>query len=141
MPTRTTIRNFSANETEIDQLLHENASWKNQISDSNVEISFLNHFLNSDVFEEETSELNLNLESYINQLENFRTNSLDLAMEIHNHRYDIEGMLECEDIGCERFYHDEHVKLESGVKSFLKNFKAFKLELYTYTGPLLKKKY
>lgn len=135
----TTIRNFTANESEIDKLLRENASWKKEVAISAEEIIFLNSFLDADVFQDYITGLQEKLEFFNNELENLKTENMDLTMEIHNHRYDIEGMMECEDIGCERFYHDEHLKLEERVRKFLINLKAFELDVFAYTGPLLKK--
>ena len=135
-----TARNFSANETEIDQLLRENAVWKVDLSNSAEEITFLKHFLSADVFAENLENLEQQLQSFRRRLEDFRNDNMELGIEVHNHRYDIEGMMECEDIGCERFYHDEHVKLEEQVRIFLKSFKAFKLEVFSYSGNVLRKK-
>ena len=135
----TTIRNFTANENEIDKLLRENAMWKKDVALSSETIIFLNHFLQADIFQEDIEDLDEKLLYFKNQLENLKTENMDLTMEIHNHRYDIEGMMECEDIGCERFYHEEHVKLEERVQRFLKNLKAFELEVYSFSGPLLRK--
>lgn len=137
---KATTRKFSANENEIDELLRENSQWKVNMSHASEEITFLNHFLNADIFRKNKPDLEENLESFLTRLENFKSDSLELTMEIHNHRYDIEGMMECEDIGCERFYHEEHVKLDSRIRNFLESFKAFKLELFSYSGSLLKKK-
>lgn len=136
---RSTMKKFSANEKEIAQLLKENEEWKNQLSYAAEEIHFLEKFLDADIFQKNILNLYEKLQLYATQLENFKSDNLELSMEVHNNRYDIEGMLECEDIGCEIFYHDEHLKLEQRVLNFLKNFSHFKLEVFSYSAGLLRK--
>ena len=136
---RSIMKKFSANEKEIAQLLKENEEWKDQLSYAAEEIHFLERFLNADIFQKNILNLYEKLQVYAGKLENFKSDNLELNMEVHNNRYDIEGMLECEDIGCEIFYHDEHLKLEQRVLDFLKNFGHFKLEVFSYSAGLLRK--
>lgn len=136
---RSTTKKFSANEKEIARLLKENEEWKDQLSISAEEIQFLEKFLEADIFQKNILNMYEKLRLYANELENFKSDNLALNMEVHNNRYDIEGMLECEDIGCEIFYHDEHLKLQQRVIDFLKNFGQFKMEVFSYTGGLLRK--
>lgn len=136
---RTGSRKFSANEKEIAALLNENDSWKKRLSDAAEEINFLNKFLSADIFQNNILNLYETLRVYSSRLETFRTEGLDLTMEVHNNRYDIEGMMECEDISCEIYYHDAHLRLEQKVINFLENFNKFKLEVYSHTGGLLRK--
>lgn len=136
---RSTMKKFSANEKEIAQLLKENEEWKDQLSYAAEEIHFLEKFLDADIFQKNILNLYEKLQLYAGKLENFKSDNLELSMEVHNNRYDIEGMLECEDIGCEIFYHDEHLKLEQRVLDFLKNFSHFKLEVFSYSAGLLRK--
>jgi len=136
---RSTMKKFSANEKEIAQLLKENEEWKDQLSYAAEEIHFLEKFLDADIFQKNILNLYEKLQVYAGQLENFKSDNIELSMEVHNNRYDIEGMLECEDIGCEIFYHDEHLKLEQRVLDFLKNFSHFKLEVFSYSAGLLRK--
>lgn len=136
---RSTMKKFSANEKEITQLLKENEEWKDQLSYAAEEIHFLEKFLDADIFQKNILNLYEKLQVYVGKLENFKSDNLELSMEVHNNRYDIEGMLECEDIGCEIFYHDEHLKLEQRVLDFLKNFSHFKLEVFSYSAGLLRK--
>lgn len=136
---RSATRKFSANEKEIAQLLKENEDWKNQLSYTAEEIHFLEKFLNADIFQKNILNLYEKLQQYGGQIESLRADNLQLTMEVHNNRYDIEGMMECEDISCEIFYHDEHLKLQQRVQDFLKQFSQFKLAVFSYTAGLLKK--
>jgi muconolactone delta-isomerase len=132
-----TTGKFSANEKEIARLLHENGTWKAIMADITQEINFLNLYLSADIFGEDVR-LQEDIEDTLEQLEYLRRESLEIIKEIHHHRYDIEGILECEDIGCEVFYHEEHIKLGEQVQTFGKNFQVFKLRVFLDTGKYLK---
>ena len=135
-----TTKKFSANEKEISGLLKENENWKRILSDCSLEITFLNRLLQADVYEEDTRGLQNDLQNFIIDLEELRREKLDLQTDLHNHRYDIEGMLECEDIGCEVFYHDEHLKLENRLNQFTAKFRELKLEVFSFSGDNLRKR-
>ncbi len=100
---------------------------------------FSTFFLNADIFQKNILNLYEKLQLFYNDLQEFKTENMELYERVHNHRYDIEGMLECEDISCEVFYHEEHLKLESKDNEFSEKFKNFKLEIYSYTGNNLRK--
>lgn len=136
---RAATRKFSANEKEIAQLIKENAGWKNRLSQTAEEIHFLDKFLVADIFQKNILNLYEKLQIYSSQLEGFKTDHLDLVKDVHNNQFDIDGMRECEDISCEIFYHDEHLKLEQRLFEFFEQFKKFKLEVFSYTSGLLKK--
>lgn len=136
---RNASRSFSANEKEIERLLKENSRWKERMAYFSEEISFLNQYLSADIFQKNVLNLYERLQLFYDELQNFKQENLELIREVHNHRYDIEGILECEDIGCEVFYHDEHLKLEQRVLDFAQKFRKFKLEIFTFTAHHLRR--
>ena len=131
---RNASRSFSANEKEIERLLQENSKWKERLSYFNEEVHFLNLYLGADIFQRNILNLYERLQLFYDELQSFREENLELIREVHNHRYDIEGILECEDISCEVFYHKEHLKLEQRILLFAQKFRKFKLSIYSYTG-------
>ncbi len=135
---RKTTSSFSANEKDIARLLKENSRWKERLSYFGEEISFLNRYIGADIFQNKILNLYEQLQDFYDELQNFKRENLVLIREVHNHRYDIEGILECEDIGCEVFYHDEHLKLEQKILNFAQKFRVFKLEIFSFTGKYLK---
>ncbi|WP_029033611.1 hypothetical protein [Salinimicrobium terrae] len=135
---RNTSRSFSANEKEIELLLKENNRWKERLAYFNEEINFLNLYLGADIFKKNILNLYERLQIFYDTLQNFKQENVELTREVHNHRYDIEGILECEDISCEVFYHDQHLNLEQKILKFAQKFRKFKLEIYSYTGGLLR---
>ena len=135
---RETSRSFSANEKEIDRLLKENSRWKERLSYFTEEINFLNLYLEADIFRKNVLDLYEQLQLFYDELQNFRHENLELTREVHNHKYDIEGILECEDISCEVFYHKEHLKLEQRILKFAQSFRKFKSRIFSYTGSQLR---
>ena len=136
---RNTSRSFSANEKEIDKLLKENRSWKEELSYISEEINFLILFLTADIFRKNVLNLYERLQLFYNDLQEFKKENVELVREVHNHKYDIEGILECEDISCEVFYHEEHIKLGQRIAEFSAKFKSLKMDIYLYTGNNLRK--
>ena len=136
---RSSTNKFSANEKEIAGLLKENQSWGEAVAYAAEEINFFNLFLNADIFQKNILNLYERLRILCNELDDFKNENMELAREIHNHRYDIEGILECEDISCEVFYHEEHLKLGQRIEGFMQRFGNFKLDVYSHTGHLLRK--
>lgn len=136
---RSSTNKFTANEKEIAGLLKENQSWGEAVAYAAEEINFFNLFLNADIFQKNILNLYERLRILCNELDDFKNENMELAREIHNHRYDIEGILECEDISCEVFYHEEHLKLGQRIEGFMQRFGNFKLDVYSHTGHLLRK--
>ena len=132
-------KKFSANEKEIAELLNENESWKVSMKNIAAEINFLNIFLNANIFKNDISDLDERLENFLEDLETMKRDNIEFIREVHNHRFDIEGMMECEDIGCEVFYHEQHLKLGERIREFKKNFNSFKLNIFSSTANFLRK--
>lgn len=136
---RSSARGFSANEKEIDLLLRENSQWSILLSYSSEELQFLKILMAANIYDVQQLNLFERLQSYTGKLDDIRSENMDLTLEVHKHRYDLEGMRECEDISCDIFYHQEHLKLGQQVERFLDEFRELKLEIMRYTGSLLKK--
>ena len=136
---RKTSKPFSANEKEIERLLNKNRRWKERLIFFKGEITFLNLYLSAEIFQKDVPNLYESLQLFYDDLQNIKLECQDLTTKVHNHRYDIEGILECEDISCEVFYHQEHLKLKQKVLDFAKKFREFKSEIYSYTAPLLRR--
>ena len=136
---RNTSRSFSANEKEIERLLKEYSRWKERLSYFSEEINFLNQYLGADIFQKNVLNLYERLQVFYDELQNFKRENLELIRELHNHRYDIEGILECEDISCEVFYHNQHLKLEQRILDFAQSFRKFKLEIFSFTANYLRR--
>lgn len=130
---------FSGNEKSIDELKKETTEWKEDLFRISEEIQFFKSFLAADIFEKSQPNMYERLLLFSDRLESLRTDSLDFNVRVQNHTSDIEGMLECEDIDCDIFYHNEHQKLKLEVQTFFKAFRQLRWEIFNYTSPLLRK--
>lgn len=129
---------FSANEQSIQELQQQNDWWIEQLFFKADEVYFLEHYLSADIFRDGIPNLFEKLELFKLKLESLRLEMLDLNKETHNHRFNLEGMLECDDVSCDSFYHEEHLNLEKRVNSFLNKFREFRSEVFNYSAASLK---
>lgn len=135
---RQSTRSFSANEKEIERLLKENSHWREILKYLAAESHFFFRLLEADIYQSNLPNLYDNLKNFYDELESMRIYNIDASREVHNHRYDIEGILECEDISCEVFYHDEHLELGKKILEFERKFKQFALRYFDFMEKHLK---
>jgi len=127
-----TKQSGSANEKNIQELLSDINDWNKKLHTSSEEITFLDQFVSSDIFQQDLPNLYEHLFTFSNTLTALKNEKIELHQDISNHKYDINGMLECEDISCETFYYSEHKKLEDRLVQLLKNFSEFRTELFRF---------
>ena len=129
----TLIRNHgSANEKNVEGLLEDIREWDKQLYTSSEELTFLNQFLTADIFSREIPNLYEELFHFSSTLEAIKIEKIELHQSISNHKNDLNGMLECEDISCESFYFSEHKKLEKKLDLFLTKFNSFQSDLFRF---------
>lgn len=137
---KNTIYNSDANsDNNIEQLQQHALDWDKLIQQSTDDIIFLKKLLSSDVFENYEVSFFDTIKIRLKDLEEFKAEKIDLHYSINNHKNDLNGMRECEDISCDMFYEEEHKKLRERVRNFLKKFRDLKLEIYDYTSPNFRK--
>lgn len=129
----------SANEKNVEELQRDTLFWDKLINTSTQEIQFLIQLISSDVFEVSIPNLFEKLKEYSITLEEIRRDKMDIHNDIINHQNDLNGMLECEDVSCDAFYHDRHQKLADRVHNYLLKFQDLKLEIFKFSIPLLKR--
>ena len=128
---------FSDSDPSSEELQSETDGWIHEIFNATEHIRFLRKFLDADIFTD--SQLNMfeMFEEFKQKLETYRSESVNLNQEIHNHRFDLEGMRECDDISCESFYREQHFLLRQKFAAFLTGFKDLQSQIFNYTGGLL----
>lgn len=129
----------SANEKNIDDLKADILRWNRTFLELTEEISFFKTLLSSDVFENKMPNLYENLQEYYSHINNLKEEKIELQEAIHNHKNDLEGMMECEDVSCDTFYYTQHHNLMKRIEKHLTQFKDLKLNLLRFATPLLKK--
>ncbi len=127
-----TKQSGSANEKNVEELLEDTREWNKKLQISSEEINFLSQFLSADIFQKDLPNLYENLFTFSDRLTDLRTEKVELRQAVSNHKNDINGMLECEDISCESFYYTQHEKLEKRIETFLSNFNEFQTELFVF---------
>ncbi|WP_010228258.1 hypothetical protein [Gillisia marina] len=116
----------------VEELLEDTREWNKKLQISSEEINFLSQFLSADIFQKDLPNLYENLFTFSDRLTDLRTEKVELRQAVSNHKNDINGMLECEDISCESFYYTQHEKLEKRIETFLSNFNEFQTELFVF---------
>lgn len=135
MSTLTSRKN--ANQSSIEELQAEILSWGEKLNICSEEMTFLKHFLESGVFKNLSQEDQVSLESLSLALEDIRSEKIAVQLATRNHRNDINGMMECEDVNCDTFYHSQHQDLFNRLQLMLQKFQEVKLHIYRFSLPFL----
>ncbi|QED36563.1 hypothetical protein FK178_02015 [Antarcticibacterium arcticum] len=134
----TTHHRRSANEKNIDELHADTHYWDEKFHFHSEEVSFLKSLLTAPVFKGNIPNMYEKLQEFYNELIDLKEEKMELHEAMRNHKNDLNGMMECEDISCETFYHSQHQKLAYRIQEHLDKFKQLKLEIYRFSTPLLK---
>lgn len=129
----------SENEKSIDELQEDTLRWDSLLQINTEEIYFLKQFLTSDIYEDAIPNLFERLQEFYDEVEEMKAEKMELHENLHNHKNDLNGMLECEDISCESFYHSQHQKLSNRLEKHLEKMQDLKLKVLRFTTPLLKR--
>lgn len=128
----------SANEKNIDDLMEDTLRWDKAFYEYSEEITFYKTMVTSDVFENKMPNLYEKLQDFYTRITKLREEKIDLQEALHNHKNDLAGMMECEDISCETFYHSQHLELAQKMANHHAEVKQFRLDLMKFATPLLK---
>ncbi|MFO7719761.1 MAG: hypothetical protein R6W85_04895 [Gillisia sp.] len=130
----------SINEKSVEELENDTLEWDKILQTCTDELVFFKHFLTSEVFQPINPDTSEKLESYIEELEDLKIEKIEVQLALRNHKNDLKGMLECEDISCDTFYQTQHQELRNRLKDLLANFHQLKLGLFHFSIPFLKRK-
>ncbi len=129
----------SANEKNVEDFMADISQWEKKFYQFSEEITFFKTLVTSDVFDNKMPNLYEKLQEYYNQIIDIKEEKTNLQEAIHNHKNDLAGMMECEDISCESFYHSQHHKLTGRIEKHFSKLRELKLNLIRFSTPLLKK--
>lgn len=138
MPSTVNYRR-SQNERSVNELQEDTLRWDSLLQINTEEIYFLKQFLTSDIFQDTLPNLYERLQGFFDEVEEMKAEKIELHEELHNHKNDLNGMMECEDISCESFYHSQHQKLSNRLEKHLEKMQDLKLKILRFTTPLLKR--
>lgn len=131
---------FNNREAGPEEFQLESGIWIHEVFNATVHIRFLSKFLNADIFIDKQINMFERLEAFKKSIESYRTAINSLYQEVQNHKYDLEGMRECDDISCESFYRKQHLALREKFTTSITGFKDLELQIFNYTEDLLIKK-
>lgn len=129
----------SANEKNIEELQDDTSRWEDLFQINTEEIRFLKNFLSSDIFEGNIPNLYERLQDFFMEVEKLKAEKIDLHEQLRNHKNDLNGMMECEDISCETFYYTQHQNLSDRIEKHLEKVQELKMKIIRFSTPLLKK--
>ena len=125
---------------KMAEMYREYQNWKSHLQLVHDELTFIEHLLNSYVFEPNTPNLFERLQDYQARIKKTRANREVVCKMILGHERNIGGMIECTDNACDNFYNQKHEKLKAETVSFMEDFKILKSEIFEYAGGILKKR-
>lgn len=122
----------SANEKSMEELIEDTKDWNHKLQIISEHLSFMGQLISADVFQNNIPNLFEKLFTFSKSLNILKTEKIDLHQTISNHKNDINGMLECEDISCETFYFSQHQKIEDRIKKFISDFNDYENEFFRF---------
>jgi hypothetical protein len=122
----------SANEKNIEELIEETKDWNQKLQIISVHLTFMDQLISADIFQKNIPNIFENLFTFSKSLTVLKTEKIDLHQTISNHKIDITGMMECEDISCETFYYSQHQTIETRIRKFISNFNEYQTELFGF---------
>ncbi|MFI0431119.1 hypothetical protein [Mariniflexile sp. HMF6888] len=111
--------------------------WKSMVEFIEIEITFINRLLNSNVFETTHANVFETLDTFKHQIKTETRALKNLKEIIDGHEIKMRGMLECDDLSCDAVYLSNHESLKVHFEKFLKNFFEYKTKVYNYIGSIL----
>jgi len=135
-----TKRKFSkADQSKKIEVLHaEFQQWKSHLNLMQDELTFIDHLLNSYIFEPNTPNLFERLQDYLSRLTKVRAIRLEVVNMIAKHEKELGGMIQCTDSACDNAYYKKHEMTKAQSVNCLENFQILKSEIFQYAGGILK---
>jgi len=129
----------SPNEKSIEELELDTIKWDVLLQTCTEEIHFLEQFLSADIFQSEIPGIYEHLNRFSEELGDIKIEKIDLQTALRHHKYDLNGMRECEDISCDIFYHSQHQNFLKNIQEHLSKFQDLKLRIYKFSENALLK--
>ncbi len=130
-----------ASQAKKIEILHTDfQQWKSHLYLMQDELTFIDHLLNSYIFEPNTPNLFERLQDYQTRLKKAQINRQEVCEIIAQHEKDLGGMIQCTDVTCDNTYYQKHEKTKAEAVSCLENFQNLKSEIFEYAGGVLRRR-
>ncbi|HDZ15032.1 hypothetical protein LCGC14_1481310 [marine sediment metagenome] len=133
------IRSKSAQAKKVEEFYHDCQHWKSKLWFIEDEAIFLEHLLNSYVFEPKTPNLFERLQDYLERLKKAETTKTAVIRRITVHEKTLSGMFDCKDMACNLSFYQKHNAIQAEVVGFVEDFGSLKAEIFNYARWILKK--
>ncbi len=125
---------------KIEELHADFQQWKSHLYLMQDELTFIDHLLNSYIFEPNTPNLFERLQDYQTRLKKMSVNRQEICQMIAKHEKELGGMIQCTDTACDNAYYQKHEITKAESVSCLENFQNLKSEIFQYAGGILKRR-
>ncbi len=124
----------------IEELYLDVRHWKSNLLFMEDEIRFVDHLLDSYIFEPNTPGLFELMQDYQKVLKATRNKKRLVWQHIIKHENNLGGMLEHRDKACDFDFHQKHDVLKAEVVGCVADFQNLKGEIFNYASEILKKR-
>jgi len=131
----------STKKDSIEVLHHETRTWLSQLHFISDEMKFIEHLLDSYVFEPDTPDLFQRLQEYERSLAKSKKGCSEVCEQIRKHENKLGGLLELDNGTLDSAYVKKHLQYEAEVVRFMLEFQELKAAIFNYAGGILKKRH
>jgi len=117
----------------------EISKWENSLMIVSEEIKFLGKLLSTGIFEPNIPNLYERLQQYSKKLQDLKNEEIFLEKEIEKHKTDFAKEFEENEEQKDSLIKRTHIQLKKNINAFLKKYSELKLEIFNFTGNILKK--
>lgn len=125
---------------KVEELHYELQAWNSNLHFIEDEIIFIDHLLNSYIFQPNTQNLFEQVQDYLHRLKKIKNIKIKLQKSIVQHENKLGGMMECKDAYCDLQYYRNHNLLKAKAVNFISNFRELKSGIFNYASGILKKR-
>ncbi|WP_076454694.1 hypothetical protein [Zobellia uliginosa] len=122
------------------ELFREIQQWKSSLRFLEDEMAFIEHLLDSYVFEPDTPSLFDRLQSHKKGLQNIEVAVKKIQGQIYQHENVLGGILECNTAAFDIAFYRRHERLQFEVDFCTTSFGGVKTHIFNYAGTILKKR-
>lgn len=122
-----------------EKYLSEISKWEDSLMFISEEMKFLGKLLSTGSFEPNIPNLYERLQQYSKKLQDLKNEEILLEKEIEKHKTDFDKELEENGEQKDSLIKRTHIQLRKNINAFSKKNSGLKLEIFNYTGNILKK--
>lgn len=115
------------------------SKWEGSFMFVTEEMQFLKKILSTDIFESNIPNLYERLQQFLKNLQDFEKEKKELEIEVEKHKSDLSDQLELNEEQKISAIKESHAQLKKKIKAFRNKYSGLKLEIFNFTGNILKK--